>query len=85
MHPPHAPLPHDSPLCVPSAGNNEYWAGDSSAWTVNHSLAFIANATATRRPFYLNAWFHVAHAALVPRPEQLAVYPEAATCRLCAG
>jgi hypothetical protein len=65
--------------------NNEYWAGDSSSLTVNHSLAFIANATARRTPFYLNAWFHVSHAALVPRPEQLAVYDEASTCRLCAG
>lgn len=69
-----------SPFC-----NNPYWAGDSSTWTVNHSLGFIANATTTKTPFYLNAWFHVSHAALVPRPEQLAVYPEAATCRLCAG
>lgn len=65
--------------------NNPYWSGDSSAWTVNHSLGFIANATAARTPFYLNAWFHVSHAALVPRPEQLAVYDEAQTCRLCAG
>ena len=59
-----------------------YWAGMSSTLIIDNALKLIAEAKAQNKPFYLNLWFHIAHAKLDPTPEQLAVY--ANVCRLAA-
>ncbi len=48
------------------------------------TLAHMDEAKQRGQPFYVNAWFHVSHAALMPTAEQLAVYNFDDTCRLAA-
>eukprot|EP00117_Sycon_ciliatum_P034493 scpid42067/ scgid26317/ Arylsulfatase A; Cerebroside-sulfatase; Arylsulfatase A component B; Arylsulfatase A component C len=51
-----------------------YWAGVSSSLIIDNAIKLISEATAQKKPFYLNLWFHIAHAKLDPTPEQLSAF-----------
>jgi arylsulfatase A-like enzyme len=57
---------------------------------VDDGLAFIASAKAARKPFYLNLWFHISHAPMLPTTAQLErfasdVYNTTDPVTLCNG
>ena len=60
---------HSNPFTDP------WFPSNSSKMIVDLGIAFMENATASQRPFYLNLWFHVSHAPLWPTDEQLAAFP----------
>ena len=71
----------DVPVLIPpNHPTNKQWDALSSAAVVNHTLDFIDNIT-DGRPWYVNAWFHVAHASLDPTPDQLAQVPVQRACK----
>jgi len=67
----------DAPVLIPPIHpKNPRWNALSSAAVTNTSLEFIDNVTAadpTGHAWYVNAWFHAAHASLDPTLEQLAL------------
>ena len=74
-----APRDAPGPKC-----NDTHWAAHTADAIVDHSLRFIDAAVAREQPFFVNAWFHVSHAMLVPTEEQLAAYSYDSACRLGA-
>lgn len=75
---PRVQLYPDAPVLLPPVHpKNKQWDALSSAAITNASLDFIDNVTATvnaaPKSWYINAWFHVAHATLDPTLEQLAL------------
>eukprot|EP01062_Namystynia_karyoxenos_P046593 TRINITY_DN34979_c0_g1_i2.p1 TRINITY_DN34979_c0_g1~~TRINITY_DN34979_c0_g1_i2.p1 ORF type:complete len:552 (+),score=86.97 TRINITY_DN34979_c0_g1_i2:431-2086(+) len=52
----------------------------SSELIVDRGISFVRRAAAERRKFYLNLWFHTAHAPLNPSEEQFAPFPAEAYC-----
>ena len=74
-----------SPRSAPSPQcNDTHWAAHTSDAIVRKTLSFVDAAVAKCKPFFVNAWFHVSHAMLVPTAEQLEAYPYDEACRLGA-
>lgn len=86
--------PVDAPQIIPGCSaprtapgpdcNDTHWAAHTAAAITTKSLALVDQARAVGAPWYINAWFHVSHAMLVPTAEQLAAYPYTSACRLGA-
>ena len=51
--------------------SDKWFPSNSSRMIVDDGLAFIANSTA---PFYLNLWFHISHAPMLPTEAQYEAY-----------
>eukprot|EP00037_Helgoeca_nana_P017603 m.166777 g.166777 ORF g.166777 m.166777 type:complete len:539 (+) comp24061_c1_seq1:76-1692(+) len=67
-----------------------WFPSNSSRMIVDDGLAFIASAKAARKPFYLNLWFHISHAPMLPTTAQLErfasdVYNTTDPVTLCNG
>lgn len=69
------PLYPEAPVLLPPIHpKNKQWDALSSTAITNASLDFIDNVTAGKsKSWYINAWFHVAHATLDPTLDQLAL------------
>eukprot|EP01065_Artemidia_motanka_P005523 TRINITY_DN12661_c0_g1_i1.p1 TRINITY_DN12661_c0_g1~~TRINITY_DN12661_c0_g1_i1.p1 ORF type:complete len:714 (+),score=168.53 TRINITY_DN12661_c0_g1_i1:67-2208(+) len=52
----------------------------SSRLIVDRGIDFVRKAAQRRRRFYLNLWFHTAHAPLNPTPSQMSRFPPATFC-----
>jgi arylsulfatase A-like enzyme len=73
---PTAQLFPDAPCLLPPLHpKNKQWEALSSAAITNASLEFMDNVTAAGdgAPWYVNAWYHTAHASLDPTQDQLAL------------
>ena len=67
-----------------------WFPSNSSQMIVDDGLAFIQTAQKKGTPFYLNLWFHISHAPMLPTQEQLErfahdVYGVTDPATLCVG
>ena len=51
-----------------------WFPSNSSRLIVDDVLTHIDNATSQGRPFYINMWFHISHAPMLPTQNQLDAY-----------
>eukprot|EP00035_Acanthoeca_spectabilis_P007179 m.133383 g.133383 ORF g.133383 m.133383 type:complete len:176 (-) comp13834_c0_seq3:841-1368(-) len=65
--------------------NDTHWAAHTADAIVAKTLGFVDEATQMEKPWFVNAWFHVSHAMLVPTAEQLGAYSYDDACRLGAA
>ena len=50
--------------------DDPWFPSNSSRLLVDAGVAAIGQATAAGKPFYINLWFHISHAPMLPTPAQ---------------